>query len=216
MTGGPKGVVSMRRQVAALAAVLTAAGFSFAQAPQRVPRETLSAAVGGKKVEISYGRPALKGRGLDELMKALPADRIWRAGENQVTTLKAEGDLMLGSQKVAAGTYSVYVHIPESGDWSLVLNSDPGIEVGKLLQLLRPGSPPLPPERASLLWPRLDGYSKNIADKEVARAAMKPAPAGFTSSADAFTMTLAEAKGAAVLSMAWADQAYSIELRPAK
>ncbi len=204
----------MRKEVAALAAVLAAAGVSFAQAPQRVPRETVSAGVGGKKVEISYGRPALKGRGLAELMKALPEDRIWRAGENQVTTLKAEGDFMVGSKKVAAGTYSVYVHIPESGDWSLVLNTDPGIEVGKLLQLLRPGSPPLPPERASLLWPRLDGYSKNIADKEVARAAMKPAPPAAP--ADAFTMTLAEAKGPAVLSMSWADKGYQVELRPAK
>jgi hypothetical protein len=194
--------------------VLAAAGSVLAQAPQRVPRETVSANVGGKKVEISYGRPALKGRGLDELMKALPEDRIWRAGENQVTMLKAEGDFMLGAKKVAPGSYSVYVHIPASGDWSLVLNSDPGIEVGKLLAMLRPGAPPLPPERASLLWPRLDGYTKNVADKEVARAAMKPAAPGAT--ADAFTITLAEAKGSAVLGMAWADKGYSIELKPAK
>lgn len=205
----------MNRQVAAGAAVLAAAGLAIAQAPQqRVPRETVSANVGGKKVEISYGRPALKGRGLAELMKALPEDRIWRAGENQVTTLKSEGDLMLGTKKVTAGTYSVYAHIPESGDWSLVLNTDPGIEVGKLLQMLRPGSPPLPPERASLLWPRLDGYTKNIADKEVGRAPMKPG--SLSAPADAFAITLAEAKGNAMLTMSWADKSYSIELKPAK
>jgi hypothetical protein len=197
------------------AAALLAAAVVQAQAPvARVPRESVTANVGGKKVEIAYGRPALKGRTIGDLTSKLPEDRIWRAGENEVTMLTTEGDLMLGNKRVPAGTYSVYAYIPESGDWALVLNKDPGIEVGKLLQILRPGSPPLPPERASRLWPRLDGYTKNIADKEVARAAMKPVP--VASPADAFTITLAEAKGGATLTMAWADQSYSIELKPAK
>ena len=203
----------MRRPVFALAVAVAAASAS-AQAPQRVPRETVSANVGGKKVEILYGRPALKGRALADLMKQLPEDRIWRAGENEVTTLRTEGDLMVGGKRVAAGTYSVYVHVPESGDWSLVLNGDPGIEVGKLLAKLRPDPPSMPPERAARLWPRLDGYAKNIADKEVLRAAMKPSP--VSAPADVFTMALAEAKGSASLTMSWADKSYSIELTPAK
>lgn len=199
----------MKRGIATVAA-LAAAGLAFAQAPQqRVPRETVSANAGGKKVEISYGRPALKGRPLAELMKQLPEDRIWRAGENEVTLLKSDGDLMIGTKKVAAGTYSVYVHVPETGDWSLVLNSDPGIELAKLLPNRQ-----LPPERASLRWPRLDGYTKNVADKEVARAAMKPG--AVSAPADAFLIALAEAKGNATLTMSWADKSYSIELTPAK
>lgn len=205
----------MRRTVATLTAALAALGPASAQAPQqRVPRETVSANVGGKKLELGYGRPALKGRSLDELTGKLPEDRIWRAGENEVTTLKSEGDLMIGSKKVPAGSYSVYVHIPEKGDWSLVLNTDPGIEVGKLLQILRPGSAPLPPERASRLWPRLDGYTKNVADKEVARAAMKPG--AVAAPADAFTITLVEGKAGATLTMSWADKSHSIELKPAR
>ena len=35
------------------------------------PRGTASGTVGGKKVTIDYGRPALKGRSLDDLMKQL-------------------------------------------------------------------------------------------------------------------------------------------------
>ena len=199
----------MRRAIVGCAAALAAAGLVFAQAPQRVPRETASANVGGKKVEINYGRPALKGRPLGDLMKQLPEDRIWRAGENEVTILKTEGDLTLGAKKVAAGSYSVYVHIPESGDWSLVLNSDPGIELAKLVP-----NREFPPERASLRWPRLDGYTKNVADKEVARAAMKPA--SVSAPADAFLIALAAAKGSATLTMSWADKSYSIDLKPAK
>ena len=53
----------------------------------------------GKKVAVDYGRPALKGRKLDELLKQLPADRIWRAGENQVTTLTTEGDILVGGRR---------------------------------------------------------------------------------------------------------------------
>jgi hypothetical protein len=205
------------RSLTALA--MAAAGAAIpvsAQAPQpRVPRETVSATVAGKKLEIAYGRPALKGRALADLLKQLPKDRIWRAGENEVTTLKTEADLTIGGKKVAAGTYSVYVHVPESGDWSLVLNTDPGIEVGKLLAKLMPNRPPLPPERASRLWPRLDGYTENIADTEVVRAAMKAGPTP-AAAVDTFTITLAEAKDAATLAMAWADKSYSIELKAAK
>ena len=203
------------RRLAAVSAALVLPVLAQAQAPvQRVPRETVSANVAGNKVEITYGRPSLKGRSLDDLMKQLPADRIWRAGENQVTMLKTEGDLMVGTKRVPAGSYSVYVHIPESGDWSLVLNSDAGIEVGKLLQMLRPGSPPLPPERASMLWPRLDGYSKNIADKEVARAPMKAV--AVAAPVDPFTLALVEGKASATLTLSWADKSHSIELKPAK
>jgi len=205
----------MKRQIGVLAVAMTAAGLALAQAPQqRVPRETVSASVGAAKVEIQYGRPALKGRALADLMKQLPEDRIWRAGENQVTVLKTDADLLIGGKKVPAGTYSVYVHVPESGTWSLVLNSDSGIEVGKLLAKMMPDRPPLPPERASLLWPRLDGYAKNIADKEVARAPMQAAAAAAP--ADAFTIALAEGKDGATLMMSWADKSHSIELKPAK
>ena len=199
----------------AVAAALLLPVLAQAQAPvQRVPRETVSANVGGKKVEIAYGRPSLKGRGMADLMKMLPEDRIWRAGENQVTTLKTEGDLMVGTKRVPAGTYSVYTHIPESGDWSLVLNSDAGIEVGKLLQILRPSAPPLPPERASMLWPHLEGYTKTVADKEVARAPMKAV--AVAAPVDPFAITLVEGKASATLTMSWADKSYSIELKPAK
>jgi len=118
-------------------------------------------------VSVDYGRPALKGRALQELLKQLPEDHIWRAGENEVTTLTAGSDILVGGKKVPAGKYSLYVHIPESGDWALVLNRDLGIALKKIWSAA-------PPAMAERPWPRLDGYTKNVADQEVARAAMKP------------------------------------------
>jgi hypothetical protein len=202
----------MKTRTAFTASMLALASFAVAQEqqpqrPQRVPRETLTASVAGKGVEIAYGRPQLKGRALADLLKQLPADRIWRAGENEVTTFSTEGPLAIGGKPVAAGKYSLYIHIPESGDWSLVLNTDPGIPLKQIF-------PQAPPNRAEALWPRLDGYDK-VKDKEVVRAAMKKAPAPATP-VEAFTATLAAAKSGAVLTMSWGQEAWTLELLPGK
>src|SRR5262245_24437760 len=113
--------------------VSVAAGLALATAAfaQDNPRGNTSATVGGKKVTVDYGRPTLKGRKMDELLKQLPEDRMWRAGENQVTILNTEGPISIGGKTVPAGRYSMYVHAPATGDWSLALNSDQGIALGK-------------------------------------------------------------------------------------
>jgi hypothetical protein len=196
----------MNRRLAFGVATLAFCGLAFAQG-QKADRETVSAAVGGKKLSIDYGRPQLKGRALADLLKQLPADRIWRAGENQVTTFTAEGDVTIGGKKVPAGKYSLYVHAPDTGAWSLVLNSDPGIALGKIWAQA-------PAAQANEIWPRLDGY-KNVADKEVLRAVMtKGAPAAAP--VDLFTMKLTPAKDGASLSLAWGDQSWLLEILPAK
>jgi len=193
----------MRTPIAAVAALAAVAGLAFAQGQKR---GAASAAIAGKKVAIDYGRPALKGRSLSELLKQLPADRIWRAGENDVTTLTSETDLVIGGKKVPAGKYSVYVHAPEKGDWSLILNNDPGIALIKLWDKA-------PASEANKLWPRLDGYDK-VKDKEVVRAALKPTAAA--PAVEAFTIDLAPAKDSAALSLAWGDKRWSVDLKAAR
>jgi hypothetical protein len=173
--------------------------------PPQAARETVSVTVGGKKVSIEYGRPSLKGRSVDDLMKKLPADRMWRIGANQVTTLNTEADLVVAGKKVSAGKYSLYVHAPESGEWHLAINSDPGIELVKIY-------PKAPPAVAHELWPRLDGYDRNIADKEVARIAMKPGPTP-TMPVDLFTMALTPMQGGALLTLSWGDRSWTAELQ---
>ena len=153
----------MTKRLAVFAALVGLAAISFAQ--DRQPRGTAETMVRGKKVVIDYGRPALKGRSLDELMKNLPADRVWRAGENQVTTLDTATDLKIGGMEIPAGKYSLYVYAPAEGNWSLCVNKDQGIAFAKIF----PGAPP---EMAEEPWPRLDGYQKNIEGEEVARIPM--------------------------------------------
>jgi DUF2911 family protein len=169
-------------------------------------RETATATFDGKKVAIEYGRPALRGRTVDELTAKLPADRIWRAGENQVTTLKTDTDLMIGDQKVPAGNYSVYVHAPAQGNWALVVNSDPGVPLKQIYAAA-------PPEVANALWPRLDGYDK-VKDKEVARATLKP---GKTAApVEQFQIALSPAGDGATMTLSWGDQTWSTDIKPAK
>jgi hypothetical protein len=195
----------MKTRTAALAVVATLAVVASAAA-QGNPRGDASATVSGKKVAVDYGRPALKGRSLDALLKDLPADRIWRAGENQVTTLSAEGDLMVGSKKVPAGKYSVYVHAGEGGAWDLVLNKDLGIPLGKMWDKA-------PDNLKNEPWPHYTDYSKTIAGSEVVRVPMKAVTA--TSPADLFTVSFASKGKGQDLTLAWGTQAWSVELLPA-
>ena len=195
----------MKVRFAALAAVLCLATTALAQA--ETPRGTASATVGGKKVTIDYGRPALKGRSIDELLKQLPEDRMWRAGENQVTTLTTEGDITIGGKSIPAGKYSVYVNAPATGDWSIAINSDLGIALGKLWDKA-------PDNMKNEPWPHLEGYQKNIATKEVARAPMKSGKSA--SAAELFTVDLKPAGTGATLTLAWGDRSWSLDVRSGK
>ena len=195
----------MKVRLTALAAVLSLGTTAWAQA--ETPRGTASATVGGKKVTIDYGRPALKGRSIDELLKQLPEDRMWRAGENQVTTLTAEGDITIGGKSIPAGKYSVYVNAPAAGDWSIAINRDLGIPLGKLWDKA-------PDNMKNEPWPHLEGYQKNIATKEVARAPMKSGKAG--SAAELFTVDLKPAGTGATLTLAWGDRSWSLDVKPTK
>jgi hypothetical protein len=175
--------------------------------PREIPRETITTTLNGKAVSINYGRPSLEGRTVDDLLKKLPGDRMWRIGANQVTTLTAETDLVVGGQNVPAGKYSIYVYAPESGDWQLALNKDLGIELGKLLPIVSP-------QVAHELWPRLDGYNKNIKGSEVARVVMKPGSIGKPT--DLFTMRLAPSSLGMLLTMSWGDRSWTAELDAAR
>jgi hypothetical protein len=193
----------MKLRFAHVAALLALGTAASAQAPAR---GAAAATVNGKKVTIDYGRPSLKGRSMDDLLKQLPADRIWRAGENQVTTLTTETDLVVGGKPVKAGKYSVYVHAPATGDWSLVLNSDLGIPLVKLWDKA-------PENMKNEPWPHLEGYT-NVASKEVARA---PMTAGKSAApAEEFTISLAPKADAAALTLAWGEKTWSADLKAAK
>ena len=80
---------------------------------------------------------------------------MWRAGENQVTTLTTEGDITIGGKKVPAGKYSLYVHAP--ADRRLVARHQHATRASPLGKIYSAASDKMKNEP----WPRLDGYEKH-------------------------------------------------------
>jgi hypothetical protein len=193
----------MRLRFTHVAALLAASTLAYAQSPRGTAATTLD----GKKVSVEYGRPSLKGRKLDDLLKQLPEDRIWRAGDDQVTTLTTETDLLIGGKKIPAGKYSVYVYLPADGSRHLVINKDLGIPLVKIWDKA-------PANVAQEPWPRLDGYQKNVADKEVARVPLTKEI--VSAPVETFTIDAAPGKEGATLKLSWGNESWSSQLKPAK
>ena len=115
-------------------ALLAAAGTVFAQGGNPAsPPETATGSVGGKTVTITYSSPRVKGREghvftKDGLIAKAGGSQypIWRAGANAATTLKTEGDLMIGDIHVPAGTYTLFVDITDADNWVFIVNKQTG------------------------------------------------------------------------------------------
>lgn len=73
-----------------------------------------------KLIKITYGRPQLKGRPMEELV---PEGKVWRTGANEAAELTLYTDMMLGDTKVPAGTYTFYV-IPGKKEWTAIISTD--------------------------------------------------------------------------------------------
>ncbi len=82
---------------------------------------------GGKWIEITYGRPVLRGRtaifgaGADYGKKVSDGVPVWRAGANMTTRFATEVPLVFGGKTLAAGEYSVFVEL-KPGAWTLVFS----------------------------------------------------------------------------------------------
>lgn len=83
------------------------------------PHAEVSAALAGKKITVSYGRPYMKGRTI--FGGLVPWDAVWRTGADEATTFTTEADVMIGSLKVPKGEYALFT-IPTEKQWTLVVN----------------------------------------------------------------------------------------------
>ncbi len=184
----------------AFRAALLAALLALPAAAQNMnPRGAVSADIGGAAVTIDYGRPGLGGRSLSDLLGMLPEERVWRAGQNQVTILETSAALMIGGETVPAGRYSLYLHIPESGDWSLLVNRHLGVPLKEI------ASQPPPLDLADEPWPMVGRYGQ-IEDQEVARIALDEAEA--MGDGDIFEIAVE----GGTLRFAWGGTAYGTTL----
>lgn len=99
--------------------------------PPASPKAQATATIGGKAITIDYSSPRVRGRagkiytkdGLIGHEKNYP---IWRAGADEATTLKTQGNLMIGDLMVPAGTYTLFVDVSDPAQWTLVVSKATG------------------------------------------------------------------------------------------
>jgi hypothetical protein len=115
--------------------------------------------VGGKWLEVRYGRPIKRGRNLfapadyaDALNDGAP---VWRAGANVSTRLNVEVPVVLGGRTIPPGEYSLFIDLQPPA-WILIVSAWPAQTTYNL-------------ENKSALWGAYDYTS----DKDLVRMPMK-------------------------------------------
>ena len=86
--------------------------------PAPSPTQTVKQDFALSSVELSYSRPAMKGRTI--YGDLVPFDKVWRTGANQATTLTFGEDVMIGGTKVAAGKYGLLT-IPGKKEGTIII-----------------------------------------------------------------------------------------------
>ena len=189
------------KKLTVLTLTLMVAALATAQAPP--PRGKAEAKVAGKAVSIDFGQAKLGARSLDELMKGLPADGVWRAGRDQVTTMTTEGPITIGGKAVPAGKYSLYVPVGKDGTYSLAVNKHLGVPLKTIFARASPAM-------ANEPWPIMEDYHKQIGKDEVARVTLVSGK--NTAPVDPFAITLTPKGAGATLTLAWGDKTFSTEI----
>src|SRR5262252_3054010 len=87
-----------------------------------------SAYVGGKWIEIRYGRPIKRGRDLfgpSDFAEALnDGAPVWRAGANVSTRLNTEVALTIAGVRIAPGEYSIFIDLATT-PWTFIVSTWP-------------------------------------------------------------------------------------------
>jgi len=78
---------------------------------------------GGRSVAVDYSSPQMKGRKI--FGGLVPYGRVWRAGANEATTFVPTSDLMVGGERVPAGSYTLFT-IPDKDKWILIISKKTG------------------------------------------------------------------------------------------
>ena len=92
--------------------------------PALSPTQTLSQDFGMGKIEITYSRPALKGRAAFGNGSVLaPLGMLWRTGANGATKLTFSHPVTIGGKLLAAGAYGLFT-IPGEKEWTIILNTN--------------------------------------------------------------------------------------------
>ncbi|ASZ12808.1 DUF2911 domain-containing protein [Chitinophaga pendula] len=87
--------------------------------PAPSPAQTIKQDFALSSVEVSYSRPAIKGRTV--MGDLVPYGKVWRTGANNATTITFGEDVIFGGTPVKAGKYGLLT-IPGQREWTVILS----------------------------------------------------------------------------------------------
>ena len=117
--------------VAALTAPIAVAAQDLHPSRRPSPLGIARTTIGDAYVRVVYGRPYKRGRtnifGTKESGAIVPYGERWRTGANEATEITVTRDVLVAGQKLAAGTYSLFM-TPAAGTWKVHVNSRLGLD----------------------------------------------------------------------------------------
>lgn len=97
----------------------THTGFTQVSMPALSPTQTIKQDFGIGEIELTYSRPAAKGRKI--FGDLVPMNKLWRTGANAATRIRFSEPVEIGGKKLDSGTYVIY-SIPNPGSWEVIIN----------------------------------------------------------------------------------------------
>jgi hypothetical protein len=85
--------------------MIFSAGQAQLKTPAPSPLQTIKQDFGLGSIEVSYSRPAVKGRKI--FGDLVPFGNVWRTGANSATTLTFSDEVSIGGVKIAPGKYGL-------------------------------------------------------------------------------------------------------------
>lgn len=101
--------------------ILSMADAQTLTTPAASPLQTVKQNFALGSVELSYSRPAKKGRKI--MGDLVPYGKVWRTGANAATTITFSEDVSIGGIAVKAGKYGLLT-IPDAGKWTIIISKD--------------------------------------------------------------------------------------------
>lgn len=106
-------------------AILTVSSALVAQSPaltlpEASPRAQVSQKVGLTTIEVTYNRPAIKGRKVWGGL--VPYGQVWRAGANENTVVAFSSPVTVGGVTLPAGRYGLHM-VPTPTTWTVIFSS---------------------------------------------------------------------------------------------
>ena len=88
------------------------------------PNAAVSQTIGTTVVDVTYGRPSLRGRDVNTLINDRANGPVWRTGANEATVFKLSAAAKINGELLKEGSYALFT-IPGKDKWTIIFNSVP-------------------------------------------------------------------------------------------